>query len=259
MERARELIKPYLEEEGVIGIYVVGSATRPHRDGLSDYDIEVIVADDVYARTPDEERQTFFFKEGKPKIVDYEFYLVPWSDFERLTQSTLDLFHYPYQYAVVLHDPEGRIAPIIKKLAELPDQVRLDRIRVHFLEFLYGLGRMRKTARRGDAPLNLALLRGDALGTLLSLLSLVKGSWPATRHWSEQELRGLGVPKDLLAHATVLASPDPDPDAVKDLVDAVTSFLDAHGETFHKDMTLLERWLFFTAEGKRAFEMWGRR
>ena len=37
MERARELIKPYLEKEGVIGIYVVGSATRPYRDALADY------------------------------------------------------------------------------------------------------------------------------------------------------------------------------------------------------------------------------
>lgn len=259
MERARELVKPYLEKEGVIGIYVVGSATRPYRDGLSDYDIEVIVDDDVYARTPDEERQTFFFKDGEPKVVDYEFYLIPWSDFERLTQSTLDLFHYPYQHAVVLHDPEGRIAPIVRKLAELPDQVRLDRVRVHFLEFLYRLGRARKTARRGEAPLNLALLRGDALGALVNLLFLVKGSWPAMRHWSEQELRTLDVPKDLLVQATVLASQDPEPEAVKGLVDAVKSFLDAQGETFHQDMTSLERWLFFTADGKRAFEMWGRR
>jgi len=52
MERARELIKPYVEMDGVIGIYVVGSATRPYRDELSDYDIEVIVTDDVYESTP---------------------------------------------------------------------------------------------------------------------------------------------------------------------------------------------------------------
>ena len=77
MERARELIKPYLKMDGVIGIYVVGSATRPYRDELSDYDIEVIVEDNVYARTPMADRQVFSFKEGAAKVVDYEFYLIP--------------------------------------------------------------------------------------------------------------------------------------------------------------------------------------
>jgi len=96
MERARELIQPYLAKPGIIGIYVVGSATRPYSDELSDYDIEIIVEDDVYELTPMVERQVFSFKEGDAKIVDYEFYLIPWSDFVGLTESTLDLFHYPY-------------------------------------------------------------------------------------------------------------------------------------------------------------------
>ena len=81
VESARKLIQPYVEKEGVIGIYLLGSVTRPYRDGLSDYDIEVIVEDDAYERTPDEERQVFILKEGQPKVVDHEFYLIPWSDF----------------------------------------------------------------------------------------------------------------------------------------------------------------------------------
>ena len=94
MERAHELIEPYVEREGVIGIYLLGSMTRPYRDRLSDYDIEVIVEDAVYERTPDEERQVFVYKEGTPEgerpIVDYEFYLIPWSDFAGLTESPGD-------------------------------------------------------------------------------------------------------------------------------------------------------------------------
>lgn len=40
MERAQELSAPYTNKPGVIGIYLVGSASRPFRDRLSDYDIE---------------------------------------------------------------------------------------------------------------------------------------------------------------------------------------------------------------------------
>lgn len=261
MERARELIKPYLKREGVIGIYLVGSATRPYRDRLSDYDIEVVVEDAAYERTPDAERQVFFFREGEPKIVDYEFYLIPWSDFEGLLDSTHDLFHQPYQHAVVLHDPHGRIAPIIRRLAALPDALRRERMTVHFLELLYRLGRARKTAARsgdGAGAIDLRLLYGDALSLLVKLLFLARGSWAATKHWSEEELRLLGVPEDLLVQARCLAG-TPKPEEAKRLVEGVRAFLDACGETFHHDMDRIERWLFFTPEGKRAFERWGLR
>jgi hypothetical protein len=265
VERARELIKPYVEKEGVIGIYLLGSMTRPYRDELSDYDIEVIVEDAVYERTPDEERQVFVFKEGakegERKTIDYEFYLIPWSHFEALTESTHDLFHQPYQHAVILHDPEDRIAPIITKLSALPEDVRCERMTVHFLEFLYRLGRARKTANRAnemDPGINLRLLYGDALSALVKLLLLAKGSWAATKHWSEQELRLLGIPEDLLARAACLKG-IPEPEEAKALVEAVRAFLDACGETFHHDMDGIQRWLFFTKDGKRAFERWGLR
>ena len=265
MERARELIKPYVEKEGVIGIYLLGSVTRPYRDELSDYDIEVIVEDAVYEATPDEERQVFHYREGTPEgarpIVDYEFYLIPWSHFVGLTESTHDLFHQPYQHAVILHDPDGRIAPIVERLAELPEEVRRERMTVHFLEFLYRLGRARKTATRAKGngrAINLRLLYGDALSALVKLLFLAKGSWAATVHWSEEELRLLGVPDDLLARAACLLG-TPSPDDAKGLVEAVRAFLDDCGETFHRDMDGIQRWLFFTEEGKRAFERWGLR
>jgi len=261
VESARKLIQPYVEKEGVIGIYLLGSVTRPYRDGLSDYDIEVIVEDDAYERTPDEERQVFILKEGQPKVVDHEFYLIPWSDFVGLTESTHDLFHQPYQYAVILHDPEGQIAPIIERLAELPESVRRERMTVHFLEFLYRLGRARKTSNRaasGDPAINLRLLYGDALSALVKLLFLAKGSWASTKHWSEQELHLLGIPEDLLARAACLQG-IPKPEDAKGLVEAVKAFLDECGETFHHDMEGIQRWLFFTKDGKRAFERWGLR
>ena len=261
MERARELIKPYLEKDGVIGIYLVGSATRPHADEKSDLDIEVIVEDELYARTPDAERQTFAFKEaaeGEPTVVDYEFYLIPWSDFVGLGESTHDLFHYPYQHAVVLHDPENRITPIIEQHAHLPEETRKERMTIHYLDFLYRLGRARKTSSRGGHRLNLALLYADAVRSLVKLLFLVAGSWPATAHWSEQELRLLGVPEVLIDGASHLG-PDVEPDDVRTLVEGVRAYMEVRGVTIHQKHDAIQPWLFFTREGKDAFERWGAR
>jgi len=256
MERAKELIEPYINMDGVIGIYVVGSATRPYRDKLSDCDIEVIVEDHVYESTPMEKRQVFSFKEGEPKVVDYEFYLIPWSDFVKLAESAHDIFHHSAQYAVILYDPDGRIEPIIQQLAELPNDLRMERMTVHFLEFLYRLGRARKTVNRGELPINLALLRGDALSSLTKLIFLIKGSWPPTKYWSEQEFAELGISDDLLDLIKVWML-DPSSDNARGLVGAVRSLLDGEGETVHQDMDDIHQWLFFTKEGKAAFERWG--
>ena len=91
MERARELIKPYMTMDGVIGVYLVGSATRPFRDPLSDYDFEVIVEDDALALVPALQKLVFVIEEGPPRRVDHEFYLRPWTELDRLVRSTLDL------------------------------------------------------------------------------------------------------------------------------------------------------------------------
>jgi len=262
MERARELIGPYVGKQGVIGIYLLGSITRPYRDELSDYDIEVIVEDDLYERTPNDERQLFFFKEGTPEgerpVVDYEFYLIPWSDFTGLTESTHDLFHQPYQHAIILYDPEERIAPIIARHAELPEKTRQERITVHYLDFLYRLGRARKTATRAGHRLNLALLYADAVRSLVKLLFLVKRSWAAPAHWSEQELRALGVP-DPLVEAAKRLGPDCTAEEVRSLVEAVRAFMDENDVTTHHNMETIQPWVFFTRDGKTAFERWGAR
>ena len=265
MQRARELIKPYLARDGVIGIYVLGSSTRPFRDELSDYDIEVIVTDDAYKATPDEEKHVFEIDDGPPRRVDHEFYLRPWSEFAQLASSTQDLFHYPYQHAIVLHDPTGEMTEVIRKLAELPEDVRRMRMRVHFLELLFSLGRARKTSERSGG-LNVQLLYGEALVALTKLLFLVMGSWPATRHWSRDELILLGIDAEFIDRISDAFS-SPTNDKMTSLVTEVRSFLvergellhDVGSEAFQDAYKELVHWAFLTAEGKKAFSDWGAR
>lgn len=257
MERARELIQPYVGRDDVVGAYLVGSATRPQRDRLSDLDIEVVLEDEAYERASDAERHAFTMREAEPRIVDYEIYLRPWSEFCGLIRSTHDLFHYPYQHAVILHDPSGRIAEVVASLAELPADVRAVRLRVHYLELRFALGRARKTRERGG-DLNLRMLYADALTAFVKTLSLTMSSWPATHHWIEQELDGLGVPASLIAKGMV-AFADPMSGAMADLVPALDAWLDERGETFHRDGPALVAWAFLRAEGRAAFETWAGR
>ena len=265
MKRARELIKPYLTKEGVIGIYVLGSSTRPFRDELSDYDIEVIVTDDAYKNLPDEEKHVFVIDDGPPRRVDHEFYLRPWSEFSGLASSTQDLFHYPYQHAVTLHDPSGRMTEVIRSLAKLPEDVRRVRMRVHFLEFLFSLSRARKTSERSGG-LNPQLLYGEGLIALTKLLFLVMGSWPATRHWSREELVLLGVDAefiDRISDAFLSSTTEKMMSLVTEvrgwLVERGELLTDAGSEAFQDVYKKLVHWAFLTAEGKTSFTDWGAR
>ena len=189
--------------------------------------------------------------------MDHEFYLWPWSDFEGLLSSKLDMFHFAYQHAVVLHDPTGRLQTVIEKLAALPEDVRAIRTKVHYLEYRWVTGRANKTFGRG-ATLNGRLVVAEALIALAKLLFLVNGSWPSTRHWATHELELLGVPSDLLA-AIERTLADPDPELLDQLVEDVQEYLANRGETFYQDAKALGRWAVLTDEGKTAFQTWGAR
>lgn len=257
MDRARELIRPYLDREGVIGVYLVGSATRPFRDEHSDYDLEVVVTDEVYAKTPDEERHVFVMDEGPPKKVDHEFYLRPWSQFEALADSRQDVVRFGYQHAEILHDPDGRIAKVIRTLGDLPGRVRHERLRVHYLQLLFALGRAKHTvARGGKKDLDVRLTLSSALQAAVDLLFVLCGSWPSGRHWSKEELYLLGVPEELLAGLEEAAATT-DLDVWKALLDGIRAFLKSERQTFHEDPAALTRWAYLTDEGKAAFERWG--
>jgi hypothetical protein len=258
MHRARELIEPYLEMSGLVGAYLVGSATRPYRDAHSDLDIEIVVEDEVYEGLPDAEQHVFVIDEGPPRRLDHEFYLRPRREMEELIASDLDLFHFAYQHAVILHDPSGDIARWVTRLRELPASVREDRLRVHYLELLDGAARTRRTLERGGDPLDVQLVAGAMARALTRLLFVQQGSWAPTRHWTGPELRLLGTPPPLLDRLRE-ALADPAAGPLTELVQAVDAHLTAAGETFHQDHRDLMRWAYLTDPGKHACARWSAR
>ena len=66
----------------------------------------------------------------------------------------------------------------------------------------------------------------------------------------------MGIPADLNDGLKAWLS-EPSTDNARTLVGVVRAFLDAEGESFHQDMEGIQQWLFFTREGKAAFERWG--
>ncbi|QAA76850.1 MAG: hypothetical protein BIP78_1084 [Candidatus Bipolaricaulis sibiricus] len=257
MERARELAKRYVGRPGVVGIYLVGSASRPFRDRISDYDIEVALDDAAYETTPLEERHVFAIDEGPPRRVDHEFYLRPWSELRAMEGSTHDLDHYPFRHAVILYDPQEELSTLFPRLALLPPAVRETRIKVHYAETAFSLGRATKCLDRGNA-FAARLVLGDGALALVKLLAVVRGSWAPTRHWAAEELAILGVPEDLLAQASGVLS-RPSPEGIKGLRNTLHAWLDVQGVTVHRDGMALIRWAFLTPEGKAAFRTWGAR
>ncbi|MGC9529014.1 MAG: hypothetical protein ACP5G2_00070 [Candidatus Bipolaricaulaceae bacterium] len=255
MDRARELSLSYADKPGVIGVYVVGSASRPFRDGLSDYDIEVAMEDAAYAATALADRHVFAIQEGPPRRVDHEFFLRPWSELTGLEQSSRDVDHYPFQYARILHDPDRRLARLFAQLAALPEEVRRLRLRIHYLETVFALGRADRCLDR-DKKLGLRLVLGQGGIALTKLLAVARGSWAPTLHWAADELQLLGVPEDLISRAAATLA-DPTRDGLRELREAVHAFLDQLGLSFHHDRLGLIRWAYLTEEGKQAFSTWG--
>lgn len=257
MERAHQLIEPYTQRDDVIGVYLIGSASRPYRDELSDYDLEVVIADDAYPSIPMEERLVYVIDEGPPRHVDHEFYLRPLSELEALVESSHDVFHGPYRNAVVLHDPQSVLAPLIERLAELPPEIRSDRMRMHYLELRESLARGRKTLDRA-APRNVRLLLAEGRRAAVKLLFLQAGAWPTPWHWAQEELEILGVSTELLDELDALAAA-PTADGIREAYEPVDAWLTAAGETFHQDVHALFNWLYLTPEGKKVHARWAAR
>jgi hypothetical protein len=253
MERALRLVEPYTHHAWVRGVYLVGSASRPFRDAVSDYDFEIAVDDVAYGRLTAAEKHIFAMDPEVPTRVDYEFYLRPWSELEALRTSTRDLDHYPFQHASILFDRDGDLAPLLAHIAELPAAVRAVRCRVHYLEVLAAKGRSAKCAERGER-LNARLVAADGVAALARLLFLLHGSWPAMRHWTSHELRIAGVDRAVVERMTAALEGD-----VAPLLETAREQLDAHGFDFHHDIAAFRTWAFVSDEGKRALATWGAR
>lgn len=168
----------------VLGVILVGSASRGQNDEHSDYDLQVVTADPEFRPlNPGELIETLRLPFGTVEIQR-----TSESDFLALKLSPKDCDHWPYQSAKVLFD-RGTIAAEIELIKAMPAATQSERVRLHLFEFYFYANRVEALEARKD-KLNLLLACGHAARTAVILASVSRGKWPPLLHWSAQELRG---------------------------------------------------------------------
>jgi hypothetical protein len=224
---------PYRDNPEVLGIVVVGSASRHYRDALSDYDVEIITTDRMFASATPEEQ---FFRISNDAV---ECALVPESDFSAKKRSIADIDHWPYTSCIVLHDPDGYVINEIEQIAAMPEELRQARIRLHYFEFLFSARKIKRTMQRGD-ELNVRLLAAQAVMTVLKLLFVLQGQWPPITHWTAQNLAQLEDIPATVKPLMIRLLAQPNPATAEQLIQTIDGLLSAIDFPYVHARTALE-------------------
>lgn len=233
LEDLEVALAPYRANPDVLGIVLVGSASRHYSDDLSDCDLEIITTDYFfYSRT--EQEQFFRLKDDKIECA-----LVPESDFSAKKHSTADVDHWPYTSCAVLHDPDGYVMNEIEQIVVMPDEVCQARIKLHYFEFLFSARKISRTMQRGD-ELNVRLVAAQAAMIAVKLLFVLQHHWPPIMHWSAQNLAQLeGIPSTIKPLLVQLLS-QPHPAAADQLIKQIDTLLGEAGFPYALARTALE-------------------
>jgi hypothetical protein len=192
-EYLESFVAPYRDISEVLGILLVGSSSRYYCDALSDYDFEVIVHDDYYENLPQKERFIIYHHE----TINTEYLLIPKKDFLAKEYSSADIDHWPYEECVVLHDPIGLLESKLPLVVAMSAEVRYDRLKLHYFEFLFFAKRISKMLQRGD-ELNARLVAHQSAWLAIKLVFILRYRWPPVIHWASQNLMQLeGIPGHL--------------------------------------------------------------
>jgi predicted nucleotidyltransferase len=248
MERARALSAEWETKPGVLGTYLYGSSVRPYADANSDFDVRVIFEDEPFKAIPIAEIHTNVSEAGK-KLGDV--WAIRRSELENPTR---DVDRHSAKYARMLFDPQGTVASILQRVAQIPSSTREVRLRVHYYELTF-LAQKVQNAHRRSKRTPAMLISGQLVLAVAKLLLIERGEWPTPMSWMFEELELAGVPTELISQLhTVLETADVR--AIRTLRGAIDPYLLDRGHTFIDAPVELWEWLFHTPEGERAQRDW---
>lgn len=187
-------IERWTQDPAVIGVVQVGSRTRGHGDASSDDDLEVVLTETAFAKlAPADCHDALIVGEGPARRIVYDAQLLALPQYEAQVGSAADLHHWPYERAVVHHDPTGRVAAAVRELAVMPEQFRRARLMHGGIDAMTALARAAKTGPRGW-PAAAALVTARAARALTRVVFALERRWAPLDHWWEAELRTLADP-----------------------------------------------------------------
>ena len=139
---------------------------------------------------------------GVSKRLDMQ--LIEWDAFRAKRDSVRDVEHWPYENCRILLDIDGSIVSQVLAIVCMDRELRLRRIKLHFFEFAYYARRFNKLGVR-TSELNRRAAAAKALESFVKAVFLCRGKWPPLAHWTEEQLRLVGIPPESidLVHAFI--------------------------------------------------------
>lgn len=205
-------VDEWRRDENVVGVVHVGSKSRGHGDGLSDDDLEVVLAPEAHARRAPADCIEYVFEGGpdaRRLIYDAQYVSLPYLAAKR--HSPQDLDRWPYERAVVLFDRDGRTTEAVRAAGAMGEDFRRARLRHATVDAGIAAKRAAKTLARGmEGAGRLLVARGAK--ALARVVFALEGRWVPLDHWLEAELKTLAdearAGDDLIA-ALREGSPEP--------------------------------------------------
>lgn len=223
-----ERIERWKQDPQVIGVVQVGSRTRGHGDAASDDDLEVVLTDAAFAKlAPADCHDALIEGEGAARRIVYDAQLLALPQYEAQVGSAADLHHWPYERAVVHHDPTGRVAAAVRELAVMPAQFRRARLLHGGIDTMTSLARAARMAPRGW-PVAAKLVTARAVRALTRVVFALEHRWAPLDHWWEAELRTLADPAGV-APLLVAGASSLDPAPLREAFEKLDGALVAEG------------------------------
>jgi len=153
---------------------------------LSDIDIEVILD----GRQP----HASSISAISPVIIDakcsVEFSFLTVEELCKKRNSARDVDHWPYQKCVSLAPMSSDVRSALNSIVEMPPKIRLDRIKLHYWEYLFLIHRYEGLVRR-ESIINQIVVATSAVVSIAKVFFLDEEQWPPLVHWLEHNLRNL--------------------------------------------------------------------
>jgi uncharacterized protein DUF4037 len=192
-------LRDHLARPETLGLMLCGSRVLGWAEPGGDYDALVLVTPEHFRSLPAEATLIWMFAEGEtPRRMIGDFSLISTDVLEESLRSPLDIDHWLYVDAVVLHDRTGTLETWRRRLAAFPEEGWAERAMHQYMELAIALHYAVVDDVRGfpvDRQMN--LFRAGLAG--IRLWFTLRRRWAPPLKWWTREVERLDIRPDTRA------------------------------------------------------------